>query len=134
MNYEKLLQGNSTGSCLSTCIDRNVVEEIYMPNDKHEDFICWLNVLKKYGIVGYGISECLAYYRVGKKSVSSNKFKSAYWTWNVYRTSQRLSIVQSIYYMFFYIRNGVKESHAFSRNFIKLYERGRLFNNFRIEY
>ena len=46
VNYEKLLQGNSTGSCLSTCIDRNVVEEIYMPNDKHEDFICWLNVLK----------------------------------------------------------------------------------------
>jgi len=76
-----------------------------MPNDKHEDFICWLNVLKKYGIVGYGISECLAYYRVGKKSVSSNKFKSAYWTWNVYRTSQRLSIVQSIYYMFFYIKS-----------------------------
>lgn len=109
VNYEKLLQGNSTGSCLSTCIDRNVVEEIYMPNDKHEDFICWLNVLKKYGIVGYGISECLAYYRVGKKSVSSNKFKSAYWTWNVYRTSQRLSIVQSIYYMFFYIKSGLKK-------------------------
>ena len=109
VNYEKLLQGNSTGSCLSTCIDRNIVEEIYMPNDKHEDFICWLNVLKKYGIVGYGISECLAYYRVGKKSVSSNKFKSAYWTWNVYRTSQRLSIVQSIYYMFFYIKSGLKK-------------------------
>ena len=41
VNYEKLLKGNSTGSCLSTCIDRNVVTEVYMPNDKHEDIICW---------------------------------------------------------------------------------------------
>jgi len=103
VNYEKLLKGNSTGSCLSTCIDRNVVTEVYMPNDKHEDFICWLNVLKKYGIVGYGISECLAYYRVGKKSVSSNKFKSAMWTWKVYRDSQKLTIMESIRCFGYYV-------------------------------
>ena len=109
VNYEKLLKGNSTGSCLSTCIDRNVVTEVYMPNDKHEDFICWLNVLKKYGIVGYGISECLAYYRVGKKSVSSNKFKSAMWTWKVYRDSQKLTIMESIRCFGYYVIGGISK-------------------------
>lgn len=109
VDYKELLKGNSTGSCLSTCIDRVVIKEIYMPNKKHEDYICWLNILKKYSIVGYGMNECLAYYRVGEKSVSSNKVKSAYWTWNVYRKSQRLSILQSMYYMFFYMKNGLKK-------------------------
>lgn len=109
VDYKELLKGNNTGSCLSTCIDRAVIKEIYMPNEKHEDYICWLNILKNYSIVGYGMNECLAYYRVGKKSVSSNKIKSAYWTWHVYRKSQRLSILKSIYYMFFYIKNGLKK-------------------------
>lgn len=109
VDYKELLKGNNTGSCLSTCVDRKVIDQIYMPNAKHEDYICWLEILKKYQITAFGINECLAYYRVGKKSVSSNKLKSVYWTWKVYRENQQLSMAQSIYYMFFYIKNGIKK-------------------------
>lgn len=107
IDYKKFLKGNNTGSCLSTCIDRKVIDQIYMPNEKHEDYICWLNIFRRYRITGYGINECLAYYRIGKKSVSSNKLKSAIWTWKVYRESQNLSILESICCFSYYIIGGV---------------------------
>lgn len=109
IDYKKLLKGNNTGGCLAVCIDRNIVKKICMPNQRHEDYICWLNILKEYKINGYGINEVLGYYRVGKVSVSSNKFKSAIWTWNVYRDSQKLSALKSMYYMLFYVMNGLRK-------------------------
>ena len=109
IDYKKLLKGNNTGGCLAVCIDRKVVIEIFMPNERHEDYICWLDILKEYQIKGYGINEVLGYYRVGKVSVSSNKLKSALWTWNVYRDSQKLSLLKSIYYMWFYCLNGIRK-------------------------
>ena len=108
-DYKTLLKGNNTGGCLAVCIDRNIVRKIFMPNQRHEDYICWLNILKRYRIKGYGINEILGYYRVGKVSVSSNKFKSALWTWKVYRDSQNLSFLKSIYYMCFYCLNGIRK-------------------------
>lgn len=109
VDYKKLLKGNNTGGCLAVCIDRRIVKEIFMPNKRHEDYICWLNILKRYQIKGYGINEILGYYRVGKVSVSSNKFKSALWTWKVYRDSQKLSVLKSLYYMCFYCLNGIRK-------------------------
>ena len=109
LNYKELLKGNTTGSCLTICIDRNVVKSIYFPSKKHEDYICWLNILKQYDVEAYGFNEVLGTYRIGKKSISSNKLKSAVWNWNVYRKSQGLTLFQSIYYMYFYIINGLKK-------------------------
>lgn len=108
-DYKTLLKGNNTGGCLAVCIDRSILKNVSMPNQRHEDYICWLNILKEYKINGYGINEVLGYYRVGKVSVSSNKFKSAIWTWKVYRKSQRFSILKSMYYMCFYVVNGLKK-------------------------
>lgn len=102
IDYNEFLKGNNTGSCLSTCIDRNVIKELFMPDENHEDYICWLNIFRKYKVFGYGMSDCLAYYRIGKTSRSSNKLKSAYWTWNVYRKSQGMSLIVSGYYFMHY--------------------------------
>lgn len=107
LDYNELLKGNSTGSCLTTMIDRYYVNEIYMPNQKHEDYICWLNILKKYRIKAYGLNSMLGYYRVGKMSVSSDKLKSAYWTWLVYRKSQNIGVLQSVYYFMHYAFKGI---------------------------
>ena len=109
VDYKNLLKGNNTGGCLAVCIDRRIVREIFMPNKRHEDYICWLNIFKRYQIKGYGINEILGYYRVGKVSVSSNKLRSSLWTWNVYRKSQKLSVLKSIYYMCFYVINGIRK-------------------------
>lgn len=109
LDYNNLLKGNRTGSCLTVCLDRKMIKDIYFPNAKHEDYICWLNILKQYSIVAFGLSETLGTYRVGKKSISSNKLKSAIWNWQVYRKNQKLSIMKSIYYMCFYVINGLKK-------------------------
>ena len=109
LNYKELLKGNTTGSCLTVCLDRNVVKNIYFPKERHEDYICWLNILKQYDITAFGINKVLGTYRIGKKSISSNKLQSAIWNWQVYRESQKLSIMKSIYYMWFYVINGLKK-------------------------
>ena len=102
LDYYELLKGNSTGSCLTTCLDRKIIKKIHMSNEKHEVYICWLNILREYKINAFGINECLGFYRIGKQSVSSNKIKSAFWTWKVYRNSQQLSLILSFYYFFMY--------------------------------
>ena len=107
INYSRLLKGNCTGSCLTTIIDRRYIRDIYMPNQKHEDYICWLNILKQYNVEAYGLDVVLGYYRVGKISVSSNKLKSAYWTWKVYRESQNMGLLKSLYYFINYAIKGV---------------------------
>lgn len=109
LDYNNLLKGNRTGSCLTVCLDRKMIKDIYFPKAKHEDYICWLNILKQYSIVALGLNETLGTYKVGKKSISSNKLQSAIWNWKVYRKSQNLSVLKSIYYMYFYVINGIKK-------------------------
>ena len=106
LNYKQALKGNQIG-CLTVMLDRMQVQNINFSKQKHEDYILWLNILKQ-GITAYGLNENMALYRIGNsKSISSNKLQSALWTWNVYRSSQTLSILKSIYYMCFYVFNGI---------------------------
>ena len=108
LNYNQALKGNKIG-CLTVMLDRRQIQSIHFTTQKHEDYILWLNILKQ-GITAYGIQESLALYRTGNsKSVSGNKLKSAMWTWKVYRESQRLSFIKSMYYFWFYVVNGLKK-------------------------
>ena len=108
LNYNQALKGNQIG-CLTVMLDRNQIANIHFITQKHEDYILWLNILKQ-GITAYGIQESLALYRTGNsKSVSGNKLKSAMWTWKVYRESQRLSVIKSMYYMWFYCLAGLRK-------------------------
>ena len=108
LNYKQALKGNKIG-CLTVMLDRKQIPNIHFTTQKHEDYILWLNILKQ-GITAYGIRESLALYRTGNsKSISGNKFQSALWTWKVYRESQKLSVLKSMYYMLFYVVNGIKK-------------------------
>lgn len=109
IDYNTLLKGNNTGSCIAVCIDRYVVKNIFMPYCKHEDYVCWLNILKDNNLHGYGLMDVYGLYRIGKKSVSSNKIKCALWTWDVYRKSQNLSFCKSLYYFTFYVFYNLKK-------------------------
>lgn len=113
LNYNQALKGNQIG-CLTVMLDRKQIANIHFTTQKHEDYILWLNILKQ-GITAYGIQESFALYRTGNsKSISGNKIQSALWTWKVYRESQMLSVVKSIYYMLFYVVNGLRK-HAKKR-------------------
>lgn len=82
-------------------------EDIYMPNIKRgQDTATWWQVLKK-GITAYGIDEVLAFYRVGEKSLSSNKFKALKRTWDLYKRED-IGFFKRIYCFICYIKNAIK--------------------------
>lgn len=109
LSYNDALKGNVIG-CLTVCIDAESVKKVIMPLARHEDYITWLNVLRENNICAYGLQEDLARYRIGDKgSVSGNKLKSALWTWQVYRESQKLNLLKSIYYFTNYFKNGIQK-------------------------
>lgn len=104
VDYKELLKGNDIG-CLTVMIDREQIQNIHMPSQRHEDYITWLNILKQ-GWKAYSLPKELAYYRKSSGSLTSNKWKSLIWTWRVYRESQKLDLLETGKYMIYYIYYG----------------------------
>lgn len=107
VDYWTLLKGNDIG-CLTVMLDRLYYEHIEMPAVRHEDYVTWLNLLKKGGRA-YSLHEDLARYRKSPASLTANKWKSLQWTWVVYRTTQKLPLLKSIYCLFIYVIRGLKK-------------------------
>ena len=87
-------------------IDKNLIK---MPNLKYvEDTATWWQILRT-GIIAYGIPTVFSYYRRVGKSQSSNKLKTQKPLWNLYRNVEKLSIIKSLYCLFW------KNLHALIR-------------------
>ncbi|MGM9478144.1 glycosyltransferase family 2 protein [Pedobacter sp. GSP4] len=93
--YNSLLAHNvvifSTSMILKAAIG-----ELQFGQAGHEDWIFLLQILKKNG-TGYGINETLAFYRVRKNSVSSNKLQAIGYTWNIFRKSEGIGYLRSTF-------------------------------------
>lgn len=100
LTYKKLLRHNAI-SCLTVIIDREHIEDIYMPKIHHEDYAAWLRILKR-GHKAYGLDEVLAKYRSRQNSLSGNKIKAAGWTWNILRNEEKLGLFKAIYCFCYY--------------------------------
>lgn len=102
LEYEEALK-NIRILTISTMFDTNKInkELLIMPNICAEDIATWWNILKK-GYIAYGIDESLVYYRNTKKSLSSNKIKSAKNRWNLYRKYEKFPIYKAMYYFLHY--------------------------------
>lgn len=109
VDYAALLKGNDIG-CLTVMLDRMSFPSITMPQEHHEDYITWLNLLRT-GKRAYGLHEDLARYRKSAQSLTGNKWKSLKWTWEVYRNSQNLSRSQAWKNMCYYIVKGVRKHY-----------------------
>ena len=84
ITYRSLLMGNCI-NCSSVLMRKKVAEEFPMGHDDaHEDYIMWLQILRKYGRA-IGIAEPYLKYRVVEGSKSGSKWKSARMTFRVYR-------------------------------------------------
>lgn len=82
-------------------------EDIYMPNIKRgQDAATWLKILKKID-KAYGMQEVLSIYRVGEKSLSSNKFKAIKRTWNLYKRED-IKFPKRVYCFMCYAFNAIK--------------------------
>ena len=82
-------------------------EDIYMPDIKMgQDYGSWYKILKRVG-KAYGLQEVLSIYRVGNKSLSSNKIKAVKRTWNLYKM-ENLPFLKRIICFTCYAFNAVK--------------------------
>ena len=85
-------------------IDTSIVDKntLLMPlYPKTEDAALWVKIMKQNESC-FGLHTVLAKYRRRKGSLSSNKFKSFKWMWNLYRVEGGCSIPSSIYYFIRY--------------------------------
>ncbi len=105
IEYKKLLKQNLISNS-SVMIRKSLYQKHEsMGDNMHEDFTCWLKVLRS-GETAYGIDEPLLIYRLSANSKSGNKAKAAIMNWNTYR-AVGLNIFQAAYYEFWYIINGL---------------------------
>ncbi len=96
VDYKKLLQGNVIACC--TCVyDTYKVGKQYFTKQGHEDYVLWLQILKK-GFIAKNTGLISAKYRVRDTSVSSNKLKTIRWVYTIFRNNEKLSAMKSIFY------------------------------------
>lgn len=106
-SYNTLLRTNYI-PCSSVVLKTEIAREFYMCHDElHEDYILWLNVLKKYKNA-YGINEPLLKSRLSAGGKSRNKWKSAKMHYGVYKY-MKIPTVKALWLFLCYAVNGVKK-------------------------
>lgn len=100
-SYNRLLLdcpvGNST-----VMYDVTKMGKFEVPNiRKRNDDALWLQMLKKEKYI-YGFNSVLMKYRIRKNSISSNKLKVIKYHWILYREIEHLSILRSLFHIFYW--------------------------------
>ena len=108
LNYKQSLKNHAIfTSTVMLNIENLKKEDIYMPNIRRgQDTVTWWQILKK-GYTAYGITDVLSIYRVGEKSLSSNKFKSIKRTWALFKRED-LNFIKRLYCFLCYGFNAAK--------------------------
>lgn len=92
-NFEKFIT-KSTMSTSSILIKRSIINQIYFKNVKHEDYLFKCELLKN-GNVPFKISNTFVYYRIDKKSRSSNKISNIKNLWNINKFYNNLNFISN---------------------------------------
>jgi len=105
--YTRLLKENCIRNSAGV-YDTEKVGKVYLQNINYEDFVLWLEILKK-GYIAQNTNTVEILYRIRKNSISDNKTRAAKWTWNIYRNIEKLGFFKSVYYFLNYcVRAGLK--------------------------
>lgn len=108
ISYKTLLKGNQF-KIMTVMLSRKLVDNFRFEEIKHEDFAYFLDCLKRANHSICYTEDIDSYCRVGKVSVSSNKIKSALWTWKIYREHEKLALLSSLKYFLHYAFNGIRK-------------------------
>ncbi|WP_318418204.1 glycosyltransferase family 2 protein [Photobacterium leiognathi] len=105
VKHEDMLHYNHIGN-LTGIYNCKELGKFYQKNIGHEDYEMWLSILNKTDSIG--ILEPLASYNVSGDSLSSNKFKTALWHYNILRNKCGLNRFNASRYFFYYMNNAIK--------------------------
>lgn len=98
VTYRSYLLTNPIG-CLTAIYSVKKLGKVYMPLiRKRQDAALWLEILRK-GEKAHPIKKCLAKYRLRKSSISSNKINLIKYQWALYRKVEKLSLIESSFYL-----------------------------------
>lgn len=107
-DFNQMLKSNVIGN-LTGMYDVRKVGKVYNRNIHHEDYILWLDILKK-GFIAKNTQTVEALYRVGQQSASSNKFKTLLWHWNIIYNIEKVPFFKAIGCIVSYAYNGFKKN------------------------
>ena len=109
VDYGRLLH-NPVIACLTAMYDSERLGKVFMPDIlRRQDYGLWLKILRG-GVIARSLGDCLAYYRVGQSSLSSNKLLAAAYVWKLFREVENLSWLRSVYHFAGYSVHGVRKS------------------------
>ncbi|MHC1689247.1 MAG: glycosyltransferase family 2 protein [Bacteroidales bacterium] len=112
INYNFLLH-NTMIATSTVIIDRNKTGDFQMPLRRGgQDYATWLMLMRN-GTICYGLNEVLSHYRVMKKSLSSNKWKSIKQVWQIQTQDENISVIYAAFNVCCFIIT------AFIKHFIK---------------
>jgi len=114
-DYHDLLRTCSI-SCLTVVYDTAKYGKIYLPEQYshrdefklREDYILWLDVIKKVGVV-YGNQRVLASYRIRQSQKTANKWKTICPQYMVYRRVEHIGVIRSLYYLACWAIAGIRK-------------------------
>lgn len=107
IDYKTLLKGNQF-KIMTVMIDTKILKDHFFLEIKHEDYQFFLNILKRGFSSKVYSKDKDSLCRINiNTSVSSNKIKSAIWTWLIYYKYENLGLIKSIYYFIRYAINGI---------------------------
>ena len=110
VTYTDILKTNSI-SCLTAFLDVAALGKKFMPIiHKRQDMGLWLQYLKEIPFA-HGIQEPKAIYRIRKNSLSRKKSDLIKYQWQFYREVEKLTVIQSIYYMGHWMVRGFLKYH-----------------------
>ena len=92
--------------CLTALIKREIIGDTRFKHIPKEDFVFWLDILKK-EVIAYNVGQVLALYREQPNSRSSNKFNMIKNQWIILRKIEGVKPVVASYFMFQYLFHGV---------------------------
>ena len=103
VSYNYLL-GNSVIATSSVMIDKNITGYFEMQNVYYDDFVLWLELLKKVPHA-YCLNEVFLYYRISVNSLSNNKFRSALKVYQIFVRNLDLNFFESHFYFLKWLVN-----------------------------
>lgn len=108
VSFKKLLKQNVLTPSASIIETELLKKYPFYADATHEDFVTFLKMMKGENIYAYGYTEPLIYYRLTKNSKSRDKKKAMKMTLETYK-EVGLNAFQRLYYLPFYILNGIKK-------------------------
>lgn len=102
-DYHAIIKNGNPVGMLTVVVKSNIIKKENFRNIKHEDYDLWIRLSKK-GVMGFLLNDDLACYMKHGNSISSNKIKSALWTFKVFRRNGITSL-KAFYLLIRYIFN-----------------------------